>query len=47
MVYAQSLGRVGNVNDIVTTPTAGTVLMGGGSDVDATFTWMIEKSGRR
>ncbi|MEO8769341.1 MAG: cyanophycinase [Ferruginibacter sp.] len=41
---AQSLGRVGNPNDIVTTPTAGTVLMGGGSDVDAAFTWMINKS---
>ena len=42
---AQSLGRVGNVNDVTTTCTAGTVLMGGGSDVDAAFTWMISKSG--
>ena len=42
---AQSLGRVGNPNDIITTPTAGTVLMGGGSDVDAAFSWMINKSG--
>ena len=42
---AQSLGRVGNVNDITTICTAGTVLMGGGSDVDAAFTWMISKSG--
>ena len=42
---AQSLGRVGNVNDITTTCTAGTVLMGGGTDVDAAFTWMINKSG--
>lgn len=42
---AQSLGRVGNPFDIITIPTAGTVLMGGGSDVDAAFTWMINKSG--
>ena len=43
--YAQSLGRIGNVNDISTISTTGTVLMGGGSDVDAAFTWMINKSG--
>jgi len=42
---AQSLGRVGSPSDTVTTSTAGTVLMGGGSDVDAAFTWMINKSG--
>jgi hypothetical protein len=30
-VNAQSLGRVGSPVDIVTTPTGGTVLMGGGS----------------
>ncbi|MCX6247202.1 MAG: T9SS type A sorting domain-containing protein [Bacteroidetes bacterium] len=42
---AQSLGRVGSPNDTVTTCTAGTVLMGGGADVDAAFTWMITKSG--
>jgi cyanophycinase len=41
----QSLGRVGNPNDITTTCTGGTVLMGGGSDVDAAFTWMINKGG--
>ena len=41
---AQSLGRAGNDNDIVTTPTAGKVLIGGGSVVDAAFTWMINKS---
>ncbi len=44
-VSAQSLGRVGSMTDTVTNCTAGTVLMGGGSDVDAAFTWMINKSG--
>ena len=42
---AQSLGRVGSPTDTVTTTSIGTVLMGGGSDVDAAFTWMINKSG--
>jgi cyanophycinase len=36
---------VGNQSDVVTTTTAGTVLMGGGTDVDAAFQWMIGKSG--
>ena len=36
---------VGNQNDVVRTTTAGTVLMGGGLDVDAAFQWMINKSG--
>ena len=45
LFQAQSLGRVGSSSDIITTTTAGTVLMGGGSDVDAAFTWMINKSG--
>ena len=36
---------VGNSNDVVRTTTAGTVLMGGGTDVDAAFQWMIGKSG--
>jgi cyanophycinase len=36
---------VGNQNDVVKTTTAGTVLMGGGTDVDAAFQWMINKSG--
>lgn len=36
---------VGNQNDVVRTTTAGTVLMGGGTDVDAAFQWMINKSG--
>jgi cyanophycinase len=36
---------VGSTSDVTTTTTAGTVLMGGGSDVDAAFQWMIGKSG--
>jgi cyanophycinase len=36
---------VGNSSDVVRTTTAGTVLMGGGTDVDAAFQWMIGKSG--
>ena len=42
---AQSLGRVGSATDISPSVSAGTVLMGGGADVDAAFTWMIDKSG--
>jgi cyanophycinase len=36
--------RVGNPNDVTTTTTAGTVLMGGGTDVDAAFQWMCQRS---
>jgi cyanophycinase len=36
---------VGNGADVVRSTTPGTVLMGGGSDVDAAFQWMIGKSG--
>jgi cyanophycinase len=36
---------IGSTNDVTTTTTAGTVLMGGGTDVDAAFQWMIGKSG--
>ena len=36
---------VGNAADVVTSTTPGTVLMGGGTDVDAAFQWMIGKSG--
>jgi len=36
---------VGSQSDVTTTTTAGTVLMGGGTDVDAAFQWMIGKSG--
>ena len=37
--------RVGNPNDTATSTTAGTVLMGGGTDVDAAFQWMCQRSG--
>lgn len=37
--------RVGSPNDVSTPTTAGTVLMGGGDDVDAAFEWMCERSG--
>jgi len=37
--------RVGNANDVTTTTSAGTVLMGGGTDVDAAFQWMCGRSG--
>src|SRR5258705_10692439 len=39
--------RVGNPNDISTSTTPGTVLMGGGTDVDAAFQWMCQRSGSR
>ncbi len=37
--------RVGNQSDVATATTAGTVLMGGGTDVDAAFQWMCQRSG--
>jgi cyanophycinase len=37
--------RVGNTSDVTTATTAGTVLMGGGTDVDAAFQWMCQLSG--
>jgi cyanophycinase len=37
--------RVGNPSDVSTATTAGTVLMGGGTDVDAAFQWMCQRSG--
>jgi cyanophycinase len=37
--------RVGNSGDVTTTTTPGTVLMGGGTDVDAAFQWMCQRSG--
>jgi cyanophycinase len=37
--------RVGNANDTTTSTSGGTVLMGGGTDVDAAFQWMCGKSG--
>ena len=36
---------VGNSNNATSPTQAGTVLMGGGTDVDAAFQWMINKSG--
>jgi cyanophycinase-like exopeptidase len=37
--------RVGSPNDVTTSTTAGFVLMGGGTDVDAAFQWMCQRSG--
>src|ERR1700755_1209507 len=37
--------RVGNQSDVSPATTAGTVLMGGGTDVDAAFQWMCQRSG--
>ena len=37
--------RVGNANDVTTATTPGTVLMGGGTDVDPAFQWMCQRSG--
>jgi cyanophycinase len=37
--------RVGSPNDITASTTTGTVLMGGGTDVDAAFQWMCQRSG--
>ncbi|HKS76203.1 MAG TPA: cyanophycinase [Terriglobales bacterium] len=37
--------RVGNPNDVTTSTSPGTVLMGGGTDVDAAFQWMCGLSG--
>ncbi len=35
----------GNPADVTPPTTGGTVLMGGGTDVDAAFQWMIDRSG--
>jgi cyanophycinase len=37
--------RVGNTSDVTTATISGTVLMGGGTDVDAAFQWMCQRSG--
>ncbi len=37
--------RVGNPNDVTTATTAGTALEGGGTDVDALYQWMCQRSG--
>ena len=40
-----SLGLIGDAADVNTTTVGGTVLAGGGTDVDDAFRWMIKKSG--
>jgi cyanophycinase-like exopeptidase len=40
-----SLGIIGDITDVQTTVQGGIVLMGGSTDVDAAFKWMIERSG--
>jgi cyanophycinase-like exopeptidase len=40
-----SIGIVGDTADVKTKTRAGSVLMGGGTDVDAAFKWMINRSG--
>ena len=40
-----SIGILGDTTDVVTKTSGGSVLMGGGTDVDAAFEWMIKRSG--
>ncbi|MCD2422344.1 cyanophycinase [Niabella pedocola] len=40
-----SIGIAGDVADVQTTTKSGIVIMGGGTDVNAAFQWMIERSG--
>jgi len=40
-----SIGIVGDTADVQTVTKSGIVIMGGGTDVDAAFQWMIERSG--
>lgn len=40
-----SIGVVGDTADVQTPTRPGLVIMGGGTDVDAAFRWMIERSG--
>lgn len=40
-----SLGRVGSTTDVTRTTSGGTLLMGGGTDVDNAIKWMITKAG--
>ena len=42
---AASLGLIGDITDVTRTTSGGTVLVGGGVDVDAAMQWMINKSG--
>lgn len=40
-----SIGIVGNPLDVIRITTGGTVLVGGGTDVDEIFQWMMKKAG--
>jgi cyanophycinase-like exopeptidase len=40
-----SIGIIGDTADVKTSTVAGSVLMGGGKDVDEAFKWMISRSG--
>ncbi|MBO6523817.1 MAG: cyanophycinase [Balneolaceae bacterium] len=40
-----SLGLVGDSTDVITSSSAGTVIMGGSRDVDEAILWMINRSG--
>jgi cyanophycinase len=44
-VRPSSVGIIGDTADVVTPVTVGTVLMGGGKDVESAFKWMIDRSG--
>jgi cyanophycinase len=43
--FANSLGRVGNSKDTLTTSEPGYLLMGGSTDVDEAIKWFLQKSG--
>lgn len=40
-----SLGIIGDTSNVIKSVSGGMVLMGGGTDVDAAFKWMIDRSG--
>jgi cyanophycinase len=42
-----SIGIIGDTTDVKTSTTAGSVLMGGSTDVDAAFKWMLNRIGHR
>lgn len=44
-ISSASIGIVGSSADVSTSTSAGTVLMGGGPDIDEAIQWMINKSG--
>lgn len=45
VAHPGSLGFVGDTTDVSSTVSGGLVLMGGGSDVNGAFKWMIDRSG--